>query len=158
MSVVARRVIATPGRSATEAWQLIVDLVAAKPSPARDELLGLEGIASSVIASKSMESAPLVVYGNGPRVRIYCLYDDDAIEGEQSNEQTLASSPTEGNWSLSLPVDIEDLAWIQAALKKRSTHVTARDKADNDLAQDSRTEGSQKSSGVVIDPEAFFRP
>lgn len=157
MTVVARRIKATPARPASEAWQVVVDLLAPTASEARDELLRVEGIASSLIASQAMKDAPIVVYGSGPRVRIYCLYDEDAIEGEQANEQSLASCPTEGDWSLSLPSPPEDLKWVQDSLKKRSSKVTARDMAEP-VATGSADEASgRKATDAVINPEAFFR-
>ena len=40
MTVVARRIRATPERGASDAWQVIVDLIAPKDGAARRELLG----------------------------------------------------------------------------------------------------------------------
>lgn len=157
MTVVARRIKATPARPAADAWRVIVDLLAPKASDARTELLGIEGAASSLIASRAMEGSPIVVYGSGPRVRVYCLYDEDAIVGEGANEQSLASVPTEGDWSMSLPCPAEDLEWVGAALAKRSKRVTARD-LKGVVTDSSTDEGEAKSSAAVIDTEAFFRP
>lgn len=156
MTVVARRVKATPARSASDAWQVIVDLLAPMDSAARSELLRVEGVASSMIASQATKAAPIVVYGNGPRVRIYCLFGDDAIEGEQANEERLASCPTEGDWSLSLPAPADDLKWVREALAKRSTRVTARDESEP-VEASSEDEGDRKAA-AAIDREAFLRP
>lgn len=156
MTVVARRIKATPARPASEAWQVIVNLLAPVASDARSELLRVEGIASSLIASQAMKDAPIVVHGSSPRVRFYCLYDDEAIEGEQANEQKLATCPTEGDWSMSLPAPVEDLKWVQDSLKKRSSRVTARDMTGPVATESSEDEG-QKSAGAAINPEAFFR-
>jgi hypothetical protein len=157
MTVVARRIRATPARPASEGWQVIIELLAPAASDARDELLRVEGIASSLIASQAMKDAPIVVYGGGPRVRIYCLYDEEAIEGEQANEQKLATCPTEDDWALSLPAPSEDLKWVQDSLKKRSSRVTARDMAEPVVTGSSDEEGGRKSTGAVINPEEFFR-
>ena len=157
MTVISRRVKATPARPASEAWQVIVDLLAPTASDARTELLRVEGIASSLIASQAMKDAPVVIYGSGPRVRIYCLYDEDAIEGDHGNEQKLATCPTEGDWSMSLPTPPEDLKWVQDSLKKKSSRVTARDVAEPVVTESSDEEGARKSTGAVISPEAFFR-
>lgn len=157
MTVVARKIKATPARPASEAWQVIVDLLAPRASDARDELLRVEGIASSLIASQAMKDAPIVVYGSGPRVRVYCLYDELAIEGETANEQKLASLPTEGDWSMSLPAPTEDLKWVQDSLKKRSSRVKARDMAEPVAAESSEEEDGQKSSGATVNLEAFNR-
>jgi hypothetical protein len=46
MTVIARRIIATPVRSASEAWAAIVNILAPQSgSKARQELLAIEGIA-----------------------------------------------------------------------------------------------------------------
>ena len=156
MTVISRRIKATPARPAAEAWQVIVNLLAPKSSAGRNELLGIEGTAAMLIASRAMDSAPIVVYGNGPRIRIYCLYDDDAIVGENANEQSLATNPIDGDWSLSLPCPAEDLKWVSEALTKRSTRITARDKS-TPLTESTSNEGETKSSAAVIDTEAFFR-
>ena len=63
MSVVARRIRATPERSASETWQVIVDLLAPDDGSARVELMSIEGIASSIISTESPKDSPIVVQG-----------------------------------------------------------------------------------------------
>ncbi|MBL8891541.1 MAG: hypothetical protein JNL67_16295 [Planctomycetaceae bacterium] len=157
MSTVARRIRATPERGASDAWQVIVDLIAPKEGAARRELLDIEGIASSIISTESPKDAAMVIRGTGPRVRMYCLYDDDAISGDDANESALAGCPTDGDWVMSLPADADDVAWIKNALAKKSTHVKVREKSE---AFDDGEEQSQQvaSSEVAINMEAFLRP
>ena len=156
MTVIARRFIATPARSASEAWSLSVELlVPESESQARKELLGIAGIASALIADEAMKTAPIVVSGSGPRVRIYCLYDEEAIVGEQAKETSLPAIPTAGNWQMSLPCPADDLPWVQEALKKRSMHVSARDLATG--FEIDEPEGDENRSSVVVDTEVFFR-
>lgn len=153
MTVVARKIIAGPVRSASEAWTVIVDLLAPEPnSEARSELLKIMGVASSLIADEVMKT-PIVVYGSGPRVRIYCLYDEDAITGEDANEATLTFNATGGDWHMSLPSLTDDLHWIQDTLKKLSNHVTVRDMA---TAVDAEKSGTILPA-IKVDTEAFFR-
>jgi len=156
MTSISRRIIAIPARSASEAWETIVNLVAAQTdNDTRRELLQITGIASSLISDEAIQDAPIVVCGVGPRIRIYCLYGEDAITGEKANEATLPSLPTDGDWTMSLPCPAEDLDWIQEALKKRSDRITARDLASGiqvDLAE------SNKGQGAIVDKEAFLRP
>ncbi|WP_010583106.1 hypothetical protein [Schlesneria paludicola] len=157
MAVVARRIRATPERGAADAWQVIVDLIAPTDGAARRELIGIEGIASSIISTESPKDAAMVVRGNGPRVRMYCLYDDDAIAGDDANESALAECPTEGDWSMSLPADAEDVSWVRDALAKKSKRVTVREK--NETVKDDE-EPSKKSAATeaAINMEAFLRP
>lgn len=156
MSVVARRIKTIPARTAAEAWLVIVDLLAPNQSDARTELLGIDGIAACLVASEAMKDAPIVVRGTGPCVRVYCLYGEDAIVGDDTNEAQLATCPTDGDWSMSLPVPIEDLEWVREALAKRSNRVTARDMTDTFVASDIATE-EQAQPAAAIDKEAFFR-
>lgn len=157
MTVIARKIKATPARPASEAWQVIVNLLAPKASDSRDELLRVEGIASTLIASQAMRDAPIVVYGSGPRVRVYCLYDELAIEGETASEQNLAVIPTEGDWSMSLPTPTEDLGWVQNSLKKLSSRVKARDAAERVEAESKGEEVRQKAGNATVNLEAFYR-
>jgi hypothetical protein len=64
MTVVARRIRATPERGASDAWQVIVDLIAPKDGTARRELLSIEGIASSIISTQSPKDVAMVVRGH----------------------------------------------------------------------------------------------
>jgi hypothetical protein len=157
MSTVARRIRATPERGASDAWQVIVDLVAPKDGTARQELLSIEGIASSIISTESPKDAAMVVRGKGPRVRMYCLYDDEAISGDDANEAALAECPTDGDWLMSLPADADDVAWVKDALAKKSTRVTVRDKSEavDDGDEQSKQAGTTEAA---INMEAFLRP
>lgn len=110
-AVVARHVAATPARPAAEAWRVITNIVTF-PGPARQELERCAGIAMSLIAAEAMRDSPIVVHGVGPRLRIYCLYDEEAILGEGLNEDSLSWCPTDGNWAMSLPCSSEDLSWV----------------------------------------------
>src|SRR3546814_5263395 len=90
MSTVASRTFkSTPERDASRTWTAIVDLLTqGKTGDARTELLAVTGVAASVIADQAPKDAAITVTCDGPRTRIYCLYDDDAIEGSRSEEHT----------------------------------------------------------------------
>ena len=156
MTVVARRIRATPERGASDAWQLIVDLIAPKDGAARRELLGIEGIASSIISTESPKDAAMIVRGKGPRVRMYCLYDDEAISGDDASETALADCPTDGEWSMSLPADADDVAWVKDALAKKSVRVTVREKSEP--VDDGEAQSKQASTTEAsINMEAFLK-
>jgi hypothetical protein len=134
---------------------VIVGLLAPNGGTARDELMRVAGIAASLIAAEAPKDDKMVVWGGGPRVRISCTYAEDAITGDNANETKLARSPTEGDWSMSLPCPEEDLTWVQAALAKKSTRITARK-----LGEKLDTDADEGASGTAatIDTEAFLRP
>lgn len=156
VTVISRRIAATPARSASEAWALIVNLLApAADSPARGELEAIAGVASCLIAEEAMKDAACAVYGSGPRVRLYCLYAQDAITGENANEAALTFTPTEGSWRMSLPCPSDDLAWVQATLSKQSTHVVARDMTVG--VDDEPTEAASSGKTATVNVEVFLK-
>src|SRR3546814_17420049 len=85
---------------------------------ARSDLLAVSGVAASVIADQAPKDAPIVVTCDGPRTRLYCLYDADALDGADANEDLLGFDPLKGAWRLSLPCLSADLAWVQGALQR----------------------------------------
>lgn len=155
MTVIARRIAATPARSASAAWKIIVDLISKSGTSARAELESVAGVACSLISDETFGAAPAVVVGAGPRLKIYCLYDDDATNGEQANENTLTFNPTDGDWKMSLPCAPEDLDWVQNELKKKSSRIIARDK-DATIGDES-VDRSAASFALEIDREVFLK-
>jgi hypothetical protein len=155
MTVFARRVAATPARPASEAWAVIVGILAPdQQSDSRRELESIAGIASNLIADEAFERSAGVIYGSGPRVRIYCLYGDKAISGDGATESALSFNPTDGDWSMSLPCPADDLDWVSDALKQKSSRITARD-VDQDV-ETQHSEDNKTSPGFEINREAFF--
>jgi hypothetical protein len=156
MSTVASRTFkSTPGRDAARTWTAIVDLLTqGKTGQARSELLAAAGVAASVIADRAPKDASITVTCDGPRTRIYCLYDDDAVEGSDANEDPLGFDPLKGDWRVSLPCLAEDLSWVQSALKKRSTRITARDLDATVSGADDG--GGTRSQALVFDREGFL--
>lgn len=125
MSTIARRIRATPERPATETWEVIVGLISAPGSATRKELGVVSGIASCLIADETPKDSPIVVAGVGPRLRIYCLYDADAVTGEDADETALSWDPADGNWKMWLPAAREDLDWVQQELAKHGSRIAA---------------------------------
>jgi hypothetical protein len=158
MTVLARTFSSIPKRSALDTWSAIIDLLGRKAgSAARQELESISGIASSLITREAM-TAPIVVHGCGPRVRIYCLYNEDAITADRANEKELAFDATAGDWHMSLPCSADDLAWVSKSLTKKSKRITVRDQAepyDSDEATGSDAK-SEKAAGINM--EAFLKP
>lgn len=154
-SVASRTLRSSPHRDAAATWSAIVDLLTqGREGDARAELLAVSGIAASLIADQSLKNAAIVVTCDGPRTRIYCLYDDDAVDGSDANEDSLGFDPLKGAWAMSLPCAKDDLAWVQASLKKHSSRITARD-LDERVAADTNEQASA-SGALVLDPKGFL--
>lgn len=154
-TVVSRTFASSPKRDAGETWAAIVSLLTqGKNGTARDELLAVAGIAASTIADHAPKDNPIVVTCNGPRTRIYCIYDDDAIEGSDANEDPLGFNPLNGDWRVSLPCSKDDLTWVQTALKKHSARITARG-PDDDIARAEATDASS-AHDLTFDSKGFL--
>lgn len=162
-TVVTRTFVSVPERSASATWGAIIQLIAPDASGvARRELDAVAGAACSCIADEVLANDPLVVYGVGPRVRIYGLYGNDAIEGDDVNEAPLSFVPTDGDWRMSLPCLAEDLEWVQRSLKTVSSRVSARAlgeplMGDADQAEDLSPTSSAGGATLAVDRDAFFR-
>jgi hypothetical protein len=155
MSTVASRTFrSTPERDAARTWTAIVDLLTqGREGKPRNELLAVAGIAASVIADQAPKDTAITVTCDGPRTRIYCLYDEDAVEGSDANEDPLGFDPLNGDWRVSLPCVAEDLPWVRSALKKHGDRITAR---DQDAAQNSEGPKPEKSRSLVFDAKGFL--
>ena len=119
----------------------------------RQALGDVAGIAASVIADRTCSESPIVVSCEGPQTRIYCLYDDDAVDGSDANEDTLGYDPLKGEWSVSLPCHAEDLDWVSAALARKGERVIARDASS---AQRSAPTQAAATSNLSLDTERFL--
>lgn len=156
MTTVGRKFVSVPERTASATWKAISDLLVSDlSSAAAGELASISGIASSLITREAMTS-PIVVYGSGPRVRVYCLYNEDAIEGDDANEGALAFDATAGDWKMSLPCPADDLSWVQRALTSKSGRITARD-METSVVEEAETTNSSALPSEGVDLEAFFK-
>ncbi len=155
MATVIRRTFrSSPFRNTHDTWMAIVDLLTGgQSSEARKVLVAVAGIAASCIADQAPRSVPIVVTCNGPRTRIYCLYDDDALDGADAQEGALGFDALQGDWAISIPCHKDELPWVVGALAEHTTRITARDMADG-LAAD---EEAAASNSLVLDVEEFMK-
>lgn len=158
MSTVASRIVrSSPHRNTSETWTFIVDLLTqGKDGEAKTELMSVSGVASSVIAEQAPKDAAIVITCDGPRTRVYCLYDDDAIEGGDAKEDGLGYEPLKGNWAISLPCAKDDLEWVQRALKAKSSRITARDQSQK-LGDEAEKTKATASGGLTLNTERFLK-
>lgn len=155
MTVIVRRIVAAPVRSASNVWALITDLLAPNDGTAHSYLRSVSGVASALIASETPKDEPIVVWGQGPRIRIYCLFGEDALAADTKDEDPFAKCPTSDDWFMSLPCSEEDLPWVKEELKRLGTRVSAR-KLGEPVEE---TEKSDRSSeNLQINKDAFLKP
>lgn len=154
-SVVRRTVRSTPYRDARETWGVIVGILTAGGSAdALTEMNAVAGIVASVVADQGPRDAPIVATCDGPRTRFYCLYDEDALEAGDFNESGVSHDGTKGDWKISIPCPKDDLAWVQAALKEKSSRITARDQADD--APFEKAARAETSEDLALDLKGFL--
>jgi hypothetical protein len=158
VTVVARRVAAIPKRTSTDTWRTIVALLAAPGSRAHAELTAATNVAGMLIADECTGDAPIVVTAAaGPRVRIYTVHGDDALDDNEVNETALAAYPTdESQWQVSLPCPDDEVAATTAALAGQP-HVVVRSAAD-DAPPVTSPATAATGGGVVINLSELERP
>ena len=127
-------------------------MIAPEDAPGSSELEAVTGVACSLIAAEAWSGSPAVFAGVGPQLRIYCLHGEDAIVGEDSNEDSIAWSPTDGDWHLTVPCPPEDVEWVRDALAAKTERVTVSE----DVVKLSAS--LETSPQVEIDPAGFLKP
>ena len=156
-TVLARRVASTPTRTAAQTWDKIVEILAPDPkSDARQEMAKAAGVACASISSEATKDAAIVVYGGGPRVRVYCVFGEDTISGDGVNEDALPKSPTEGDWQMSIPCPPEDVAWSNRKLASVTSRISARSLEDD--VEDQEPETNATGRALTINAEEFLKP
>jgi hypothetical protein len=127
-----RQIAAAPTRTASEAWQVVTDLLSdtLERSPkvpdgsVAAELTALAGLGPAMIAGGHLETDGLVLVDEGLHLTIKVLTGDKALEVEENlNPVPGGASATDG-WTLYLPSPAALTASISAAAKK-SKHLSA---------------------------------
>ena len=116
---IRRNIASVPVRSAKETWRAIVDLVTGDGSIDRQQLDAAASIMESLIADELPASVPIVFKGAGPRVLIYCLYNEDAMEAG-TDIDSLNANPTAGDWRVTAPAEDDDVAWMNKLAQGQS--------------------------------------
>ena len=153
-TVVRRRFVSSPQRDTHQTWCAITELLTrSNHAGVRAEFDAVSGVAASIIAERTPADVPIVVTCDGPRTLIYCLYDNDAIDGSEANENALAFDPLSGDWQVSLPCSTDDLDWVQAELKKCSDRIAARG-PDESVTKESNEHTTP--TALTLIPEKFL--
>lgn len=123
---IRRDVASIPVRSAKETWRVITELVTGADTVDRGQLDAAASIMESLIADEHPAKVPIVFKGAGPRVVIYCLYNEDAMEAGLDVDP-LKDNPTAGDWGATAPCEAEDADWMNKTLKDRAPRITVHD-------------------------------
>ena len=159
MSIIARRFSAAPERAASVTWEAITALICGSDSTARKEFVAMQGLAAASIAEEVFGKHPLVVTGAGPRLRVYCLYGEEAVTDDARNETALTWKPTDGEWTAYLPCLEEDFVWVDRETRAYSLRFVAYS-IEKGLPEAAREAEESSVSALAtqplaIDPERF---
>ena len=136
---IRRDIASIPVRSAKETWAAITELVTGEGSVDAQQLADAGSIMESLIADEQPAAVPIVIKGCGPRVVIYCLFDEDAMEAGLAIDG-LSSNPTAGDWRMTAPCEDGDADWMNGTLKTRAPRLSvhhASEPPEDDDEQDS---------------------
>jgi hypothetical protein len=152
---IRRDIASIPVRSAKETWRAIIDLVTGDGSIDRHQLDAASSIMESLIADEQTATVPIVFKGTGPRVLIYCLYNEDAMEAGLAIDG-LSNNPTAGDWRATAPSEAEDTNWMNKSLKARASRITvhAADQPPNEKEEDAQ----KADTALKIDWGALIKP
>ena len=153
---VRRDIASVPVRSAKETWRAIIDLVTGEDSVDRQHLDAASSILESIIADEMLAKVPIVFKGAGPRVLIYCVYNEEAMEAGIDID-ALPSNPTAGGWRATVPSEAEDVDWMNKSLKSRAHRISVHD-ADKPPADEESDESGQAAKAFEIDWGALIKP
>ncbi len=153
MTTIARRFAARPVRTSIEAWAAVRDALCQDNNPAVDEFDRIQGVAASVISSNLPAAHPFVFIGEGPRVRVFMVYDNQALEGEDLNESPLVSSPFRSSWTGWVPALPDEIELVQTHLRRMSDCFVAYN-VNHDLPE---PQASRQDRSLTLDREAMRR-
>lgn len=147
---VRRDISSIPHRSASETWQCIIDLVTGPRSQDVQQLRSAAGVMSSIITDEHPARRAIMLEGVGPQLRVYLRYGMKALE-EGSKVDSLTWNPTEGNWTMHVPCDYENMEWVKKSLAS-CARIKVFDVAEADRAEDEEESSVAKAgSSIVVD-------
>lgn len=153
---IRRDIASIPARSAAETWRAIIDLVTGDGTVDRQQLDAAASVIESLIADEQPSTVPIVFKGCGPRLLIYCLYNEDAMEAGLDID-SLRINPTAGDWRMAAPCEEADVDWMNKTLKTRAPRMTVH--AADQLPADEDVEGAEQTGkAVAIDWGALRKP
>lgn len=146
---IRRDIASIPERSASETWQKIVELVTGSNSRDVQQLKAAAGVMGSIITDEHPAARPILLEGAGPQLRIYCCYGMDAVE-LGSKVDSLNWNPTNGDWTMHVPCDAENLDWVRKSLAGTSPRIKVFDLAEEDRG-DNEEQKAAATGEIVVD-------
>ena len=153
---VRRDIASIPVRSAGETWQAILDVITGAGSVDVETLKAASSVMESLIADERPATVPIVVKGQGPRLVIYCLYNEAAMEAG-TDIDAITWNPTGGaEWKMTAPAEADDVTWMNNTLKTRAPRITVHDVASPPADDDD--DSANQNQSLTIDWGVLDRP
>ena len=152
---VRRDIASIPVRTAGETWCTVIDLITGADSVDRAQLEAAASVMETLIADEQPAAVPIVVKGNGPRLLVYCLYQEDAMETGTAVD-ALSWNPTAGDWRITAPAEDEDASWMNRTLQSRAPRITVH-AADQAASEDDGKDAAAEA-GFEINWEVLGKP
>ena len=151
-----RTIAAAPVRSATEAWQIVSNLLSetlerssAIPAGSVSESLApLRGLGPALIAGGHLESKGLVLVDEGLHVTISVMTADAALDVDENLSPIPGGASATENWMLYVPPSGALDAAIAKAVKG-ARHLSAESPPDTAPAR--KQAGSSEGSSIDVD-------
>jgi hypothetical protein len=145
---VRRDISSIPFLSASDTWQRIIDLVTGAGSRDAQQLKNAAGVMGSIITDEHPASRAILLEGVGAQLRIYCRYGMKALE-EGGKVDAITWNPTAGDWTMHVPCDEENIAWVRKALAG-SPRIKVFDVAEADRAENEEADSAGKAQGSIV--------
>jgi hypothetical protein len=153
---VRRDIASIPVRSAGETWQAILDVITGAGSVDVETLKAASSVMESLIADEHPATVPIMVKGQGPRLVIYCLYNEAAMEAGKDID-AITWNPTGGaEWKMTAPSEADDVTWMNNTLKTRAPRITVHDVASPPADDDD--DSANQNQSLTIDWGVLDRP
>ena len=153
---IRRDVASIPARSAKETWRAIADLVTGEDSIDRQQLAAAASVMESLIADEQCAEVPIVFKGGNPRVLIYCLYDEDALDAGLGIDD-LVANPTAFDWRVTAPCEADDVDWMNNTLNIRAPRIIVH-AADVAPVEDGDEVQNEAGKAFDIDWKGLINP
>ena len=148
---IRRDISSIPHRSASETWLRIIDLVTGRGSEDVQQLKAAAGVMASIITDEHPATRAIMIEGVGPQLLVYCQYGMKAVE-EGGNMDLLTWNPTAGDWTMHVPCDAENMAWVKESLSGTSPRIKVFDVDEADRAEEEQQEAATKiCKDLVVD-------
>jgi hypothetical protein len=147
---IRRDISSIPHRSASETWETIIKLVTGPGSKDAQQLRNAAGVMGSIITDEHPARRAIMLEGVGPHLRVYLRYGMKALE-EGGKVDSLTWNPTEGEWTMHVPCDDENIDWVKKSLSA-CTRIRIFDVAEADRAEEEEESSVAKTaSSIVVD-------